>query len=303
MSPPSRIEMGERGQATPEYVGLVLLAAVALAAALGIAGVAPGPAVAEAVAAKVVCAVEARGGCGAAGTDGESPVEAAYGAGVAALIAAHSPTISFEDDDFVSLPVDPRECRERACSDSVLHGSLEHTQTGLEPTAFLHVVDCRDPAAAEREGYDCSGARAGNLYLQYWLYYPESWTRAYQRWGFHEDDWESYQVRIAPDGSALARASSHHGYNGRSGGVASIGSDLGKIPKQAWDEIAGELHVASGSHAGMTAAQEGDSRRVDPADLRLIPLESIERALGATPYAVSPPWEKAVWTDPEAMGT
>jgi hypothetical protein len=303
MSAAARIGAGARGQATPEYVGLILLVSAVLGVGLSVVGVVPGTELAKAVAAKVVCAVEARGSCGAAGTDGASPLEAAYGAELASLIDSRAPVISFEDDDFVSLPVDYRDCRARACADSVLHGSLEHTQTSLDPTAFVHVVDCRDPAAAQRDGYECSGERAGHLYLQYWLYYPESWTRAYQRWGFHADDWESYQVRIAPDGSALARASSHHGYNGRSGGLASIGSDLGKIPKQAWDEVAGELHVAAGSHAGMTAAQAGDSRRVEPANLRLIPLDAIARAGHAPTFAVSPPWEKEVWTDPEAMGT
>ncbi len=53
-------------------------------------------------------------------------------------------------DDFVSLPVDYRECRNRSCADSIRHGSLEHTQTGLEPTVFTHVIDCRDPEAGRR---------------------------------------------------------------------------------------------------------------------------------------------------------
>ena len=300
-------EAGERGQATPEYAGLVLLIATVLGAILALAGPAlPGGGVARAVASKLVCAAGGEDGCGealAVPAAAPSPLERAYGPELAGLLGERLPTISFEDDDFVSLPVDYRECRERACSDSILHGSLEHTQSGLEPTVFTHVIDCRDPAAAAADGYDCSRAPAGYVYLQYWLYYPESWTRSYQRWGFHEDDWESYQVRIAPDGTIEARASSHHGYNGRSGGIGSIGSDLGKVPKTAWDQIADQLHVAAGSHAGMSAAQEGDSRRIEPADLRVIPLEPIARGGAAPPFAVSPPWEKAVWTDPEAMGT
>lgn len=301
---------GERGQATPEYVGIVLVVAALLAIVLTLAGPSlPGGKVARAVASKLVCAVKGSGDCGEAATElaaQPSPIQRAYGADLAALLTERVPTISFEDDDFVSLPVDYRECRERACADSILHGSLEHTQTGLEPTLFTHVVDCRDPAAAEesqQRGYDCSGSRAGYLYLQYWLYYPNSWTRSYQRWGFHEDDWESYQVRIGADGSVVARASSHHGYNGRSGGLESIGSDLGKAPRPAWDEIVDQLHVAAGSHAGMSAAQDGDSRRLDPDELRVIPLEPIVAAGNAPPFAVSPPWEKGVWSDPESMGT
>ena len=74
--------------------------------------------------------------------------------------------------------------------------------------------------------------RAGRLYIQYWLYYPDSNTvlagadRVWERsWllprvrelvsgtpdypGFHEDDWEGVFVRLDPDGTAWIRASSH----------------------------------------------------------------------------------------------
>ncbi|MDQ3102458.1 MAG: hypothetical protein M3Q53_01290 [Actinomycetota bacterium] len=307
MAAPQTVRAKEGGQATPEYVGLVLLVATAFASMLALAGSAlPGGGLTRAVASKLVCAVKTTGECGAeaaALAAQPTPLERRYGAELAALIAGHVPTISFEDDDFVSLPVDPRECRERSCADSIRHGSLEHTQTGLQPTAFTHVVDCRDSVSAGEEGFDCSGERAGRVYVQLWLYYPQSWTRTYQRWGFHEDDWESYQLRIAPDGTAVARASSHHGYNGRGGGIASIGSDLGKTPSTGWDAILGQLHVAAGSHAGMSQSQEGDSRRIEPANLRLIPLEPVAAAGNTPPFAVTPPWMKAVWSDPEAMGT
>jgi hypothetical protein len=44
--------------------------------------------------------------------------------------------------------------------------------------AFVHIVDCRALAVrrTERLGGDCSGNRAGNLYLQYWFYYAGSAT-------------------------------------------------------------------------------------------------------------------------------
>ena len=295
----------ERGQGTVEYVGLVLLVATFLAAVITLAGPAlPGGQLARAVASKVVCAVKDTGTCGEEATElaaRPTPLQRAYGGELAGLVGERLPTISFEDDEFVSLPVDYRECRERACSDSIRHGSLEHTQTGLDPTVFVHVVDCRDPEAAAAEGFDCSGARAGNLYIQYWFYYPESWTRAYQRWGFHEDDWESYQVRISPDGTVHARASSHYGYNGRDGDPINDSGKLGSDPN--WDTILGQLHVAAGSHAGTTEADPGDDRRLEPQNVRLLPLEPIAAAGGAPPFAVSPPWEKGVWTDPEATGT
>ncbi|MEO7196928.1 MAG: hypothetical protein ABIZ50_00495 [Solirubrobacterales bacterium] len=299
----------QRGQATPEYVAVILLVATTFGAVLALAGpLLPGGDVARAVASKLVCAVKIAGRCGepaSALAAQPRPLQRAYGAEVAAMLATRVPRVSFEDDDFVSLPVDYRECRERACADSILHGSLEHTQTGLPPTAFTHVVDCSDPAAATAAGQDCSDAPPGAIYLQYWLYYPESLTHGLgMLGGFHEDDWESYQVRIDSTGTAVARASSHHGYNGREGGIASIGSDTGEFDAHAaWDTVLNQLHVAAGSHAGMTEAGTGDSRHIETGNLELLPLEPIVRAGDAPPFAITPPWEKDVWTNPEAMGT
>jgi hypothetical protein len=298
---------GQSGQATPEYVGLVLLVATVLGALLTIAGPAlPGGGVARAVASKLVCAVKGSGECGGTATAlaaRPTATQRAYGADVAALLAEHVPTIAFEADDFVSLPVDYRECRQRSCADSILHGSIQHTQTGLEPTVFTHVVDCTDAAGAARRGYDCSGERAGNVYLQYWLYYPDSETHGLGSvGGYHSDDWESYQVRVAEDGTATARASSHHGYNGRRGG--DVGSDTGWWGHDpGWDSVLGQLHVAAGSHAGMSAIGEGDDRRIEPSNLRLVPAEPIARGGRAPSFAITPPWEKEVWSDPESSGT
>ncbi len=295
----------EAGQATPEYVGLVLLIAMAFGLLAAAGPALPGGSLARAVASKLVCAVRGTGECGARATElaaRPSPAERAYGPELAALLAAHAPAIGFEPDDFASLPVDFRECRERACADTIRHGAIERTQTGLEPTAFVHVVDCRAGVAVAGR-YDCRGERAGSVYLQYWLYYPDSATHGLGRvGGYHYDDWESYQVKIGPDGSALARASSHHGYNGHEGG--DVGSDTGWWESgTAWEEALGELHVASGSHAGMSRIGPDDDRRVEPADLRLIPAEPLARRGGLPSFAVTPPWEKEVWRDPEATGT
>lgn len=298
-----RLEItAEDGQASPEYAGAVLLLATLFSVVLVIAGPAlPGGRLARAVASKLVCAVKSAGPCGAEATAlaaHPSATQRAYGAELAAMLAERSPTIWFEGDDFASLPVDFRECRQRSCADTISHGSIQHTQTGLEPTVFTHVVDCRDPAAAAA-GYDCSGERAGNVYLQYWLYYPDSLTHGLGRvGGYHADDWESYQVRVGA-GQASARASSHHSYNGRDGG--NVGSDIGVTPRVGWDSALGELHVAAGSHAGTSARDPGDDRWITPSNQRLAPLEPI--AGDGPPFAVSPPWEKEVWSDPESPGT
>ncbi len=88
----------------------------------------------------------------------------------------------------------------------------------------------------------------------------------------------------------------------RSGGVGSIGSDTGWSPRPGWDTSLNVLHVAAGSHAGTTQISYGDSRAIHRDDLVLIPAEPLA---GSSPagFAVSPPWEKAVWRDPESMGT
>lgn len=294
----------QRGQASPEYAGVVLLIAALLAALVTVAGPAvPGAALARTLASKLVCAVRAAGSCGAeamALAARPSAIQRTYGGELAAIVAARAPTIWFEDDEFASLPVDFRQCRRRSCADTIRHGSLQHTQTGLEPTVFTHVIDCRDPGAAA--GYECSGERAGRVYVQYWLYYPDSATRGFGSRGYHADDWESYQVKVIPEtGAAAARASSHHGYNGRDGDAL---NDTGwAAGKPGWDLILGELHVAAGSHAGTSQRADGDERHLDPSNQRLVPLEPLVRSGGLPSFEVAPPWEKEVWLDPEARGT
>ena len=147
---PPRSTSSQRGQATPEYVGLVLLVAAVLAAALAMtATVLPATALAKALASRLLCTVHSKSGCAPSPLD-PSPLELAYGTELAATLAEHAPEISFEDGDFVSLPVDFRDCRERSCSDSIRHGSLARTQTGLPPVTYTHVVDCARPGAAAR---------------------------------------------------------------------------------------------------------------------------------------------------------
>ena len=90
----------------------------------------------------------------------------------------------------------------------------------MRATAFTHVI-----------------RRGGRLYIQYWLYYPDSnsvlagsdrlWERSWilprvrelvagtpDYPGFHRDDWEGVFVRIDPDGSTWVRASSHGRFQG-----------------------------------------------------------------------------------------
>jgi hypothetical protein len=290
----------ECGQATPEWIGLVLLLGLALVAGAAAGVPVPGAGLGRAIAARLACAAGLEGAC--AGPAG--PLVAEYGPELAGLAAAHAPTLVYEQG-MHALPVDFRSCREDACADGADAGSVTESLAGEPVTAFVHTLDCRDAEAAERAGYDCSGDRAGRVYLQYWLYYPGSATaRALlgDR-GAHDDDWESFQVRLT-DGEAEARASSHHGYNGTAGDWL---SDSGLVEKAGWTKPADRYEISGGSHAGRVGGSEGGPRRASvwrwtsPARIRLIPVEPL--AGRDFEFAVSPPWAKAVYVDPEDRGT
>jgi hypothetical protein len=293
---------GELGQATVEWTGLSLLAAL-VAATLLAAGVGiPGVSLAGELGQRLLCAA----GLEAASCDetADRPLAAAYGRALAAKVSAHAPTIEYEDG-MRALPVDFRHCRADPCSLAAAAGATERSRAGRPVTLFVHVIDCRRGATAARGGaYDCSGERRGRVYIQYWAYYPGSQTarQLLGDSGFHPDDWESYQLRL-DRGWAEARASSHHGYNYTSG-AGSWPSDLGITSRSAWGEERGRYYVSGGSHAGH-ASDEGSPRRwTAAAAIRLVPIERLlERSARRYRFAVTPPWRKHVYRDPEYEGT
>lgn len=285
----------ERGQSTVEWVGLVFLVALALAFGGAVAGLAvPGAALARAISSRIVCALELEGDCEA----GASPLVAAYGPELAALVAERVETIRYEGGMKV-VPVDYRRCREYACAEGADRIRVAASQAGLPIVAFTHVVDCRHRPPVPAEAV-CSGPANGNVYVQYWFYYPSSATgegstplkpvirevsSAIGKPSYHPDDWESLQLRIEPGGQVFARASAHHGYG------------IGWLPL----EFAG-FTVSGGSHAG--TVRPADFERVTAARrVGLIPLEPIAEADPDTEFAVTPPWRKRVWLDPEYDGT
>lgn len=192
----------ERGQATPEWLGLVLVVGLLLAALLWAAGAAlPRVPLAGAVLERMVCAVRLADDCRS-----ERALRASYGADLAVALRAHAPTLLYEPG-MRALPVDYRRCREDACAEGSADGRVTRAASGERTVAFTHVVDCRRGAPpAPASGADCSGERAGNLYLQYWLYYPGSATAegstplkplirrgsaALGKPTYHPDDWEA----------------------------------------------------------------------------------------------------------------
>src|SRR5262249_45455298 len=109
------------------------------------------------------------------------------------------------------------------------------------------------------------------------------------------------------------RASSHNGYNYSSedfnwGSDAGIGPlrDLAQLlddrPAGGWGPETHLLLVSGGSHAGNVTGDH-DRERFPPARrVPLLPRAPIAAHEHAS-FAITPPWLKRVWRDPEAEGT
>ncbi|HST69374.1 MAG TPA: hypothetical protein VLI94_06925 [Solirubrobacterales bacterium] len=291
----------ERGQGTVEWIGLVAVLSLVLLAAVAVGVRVPGASLARAVADRIICAAALANGCG-----DEPALIAAYGTEIGELARRHMPMLAFESGSR-ALPVDFRRCRRSECSDGPEEGLVGRSDEGLPVTAFVHVIDCRAGEAERTEaaGADCSGERAGNLYLQYWMYYGDSATLrdvpvAGEK-GYHADDWESVQFRFGPDGQVNQRASSHHGYN-YTRGNGNWASDAGLVSRGGWGPETHLLFISGGSHAGRARDLVEVDRYTPGHRVHLIPLEQIA-ATSTASFAVSPPWLKKVWFDPEAEGT
>jgi len=291
----------ERGQGTVEWVGLVALVSLAMLVLVAAGVKVPGAPLARALADRILCAASLANGCG-----DQPELIAAYGSEVGGLVREHMPMLLFERGSG-AVPVDFRRCRSSECGDAAGEGPIDRTEEGLPVTAFVHVVDCREGEAEEAEapGADCSGERAGNLYVQYWTYYADSatlrGTPVAGEKGYHEDDWESVQLRIRPDGGVDQRASSHHGYNYFRSDV-NWTSDAGIATHDGWGPATHILLVSGGSHAGNAIGSANSDHFTPGSRVHLVPLEPIAGS-SAAHFAISPPWLKRVWRDPEADGT
>jgi hypothetical protein len=289
------VRRGERGQSTVEWVALLALVALLSAALVAVGVRVPGGTLARAIASRILCAAALADSCG-----DEPALIAAYGDEVGHLVRDHMPTLAFEVGSH-GLPIDWHRCRSTSCGDGPGEGPVRRTDAGLPVTAFVHVIDRRP---------------GGYLYIQYWLYYADSATFSgvpiAEDAGYHHDDWESVQVRIGEDSGVEERASSHHGYNYRES-VANWASDadigplreaaetVGARPENGWGPETHVLLVSGGSHAGNLGDEPG-GRYTPAARVHLVPLEPIA-ATDSTAFAISPPWLKQVWRDPEAEGT
>jgi len=141
---------GDRGQATIEWVGLVLLISLILVGALAAAGGGvPGTGLARAIAVRLLCAVDLSRSCAPHGD-----LVAAYGPELAARVAANAPEIVYEAG-MTALPVDFGSCRGSACANGPDSGSVWTSDTGtaVRMSARLDFgcvwVNCHIPLQAE----------------------------------------------------------------------------------------------------------------------------------------------------------
>jgi len=259
----------QAGQATVEWSATTLALALAFAALAVVVARTDAWRIGDGVVHALVCAIE--GGC-----EERDALDLAYGDGVAQLVREHAPNVVYERRS-AALPVDFRRCRETSCSDgSDAARAIARSRGGLPVTAFTRVVDRRD--------------RGGALYVQYWFYYPESFTAGIGRvfgdaWpGYHPDDWEAYMIRVGPGGRTTARATAHGSYAS------------GWVPAGGWYRVSG------GSHAGHLVDLPQGERVTPAAQLALVPLERLE-GTGRYSFEVTPPWRKEVYSRPESASS
>ena len=305
----------ERGQASVEFVALLLLCCLAFGALLTLREGFDGRDAGGFLARHFTCAVTGR--C----DRDEERLVAAYGPRDAAVVRALAPNLVYEPGER-ELPVDWRECRRVRCSVAADDPALDaHVAAGSRATAFTHVI-----------------RRGRRLYLQYWLYYPDSnttlagsdrvWARLLGRIaaypGFHQDDWEGAFVRVDPDGTTWLRASSHGHFQ----------SCKWAFCRDRWARHSGWVRISRGSHSGhlpfereprwraprvpppprygplqarprLTPLRPGPQtdglheRSTTGESLRLIPLESLDPSTyRPRDRHVLPPWEKDAYLDP-----
>jgi hypothetical protein len=259
----------QAGQATIEWSALLLALAFALAALTLVVARTDAWSLGDRIVHALTCAVA--GGC-----DERDSLDLAYGGELADAVRRHAPNIVYERRS-AALPIDFRRCRETDCSDGPdAARTIDRSRSGLPVTAFTRVVDRRPDGGA--------------LYLQYWFYFPESFTGGIGRifgemWpGYHPDDWEGYQVRISPGGAVSARATAHGEY------------------ASAWSNSSGWYRVSGGSHAGQLVDAPRGERVTHASKLELVPLERLG-STGRYAFAVTPPWLKAVYTLPESASS
>jgi hypothetical protein len=322
---------GEHGQASVEFVALLLLCCLGFGALLALRGAFDGRSFGGFLARHFVCAVG--GHC----DRDESRLVAAYGERDAATVRALAPNLVYEPGER-QLPVDWRRCRRPRCAEAPDDRALD-----------AHIPDGGPAGGGRATAFTRLIRRNGRLYVQYWLYYPDSnsvlagadglWERSWllprirdllsgtsEYPGFHRDDWEGAFLRVDPDGTVWMRASSH----------GHIQGCKWRACHDRWVRSTGWVRVSRGSHAGhvpfrsereprspgrqpgprflvlpgkprrtpLLPGRDFDERSTTGEGIRLVPLETLDhgRYVPLEPD-VSPPWDKDAYDDPEGDGS
>ena len=160
--------------------------------------------------------------------------------------------------------------------------------------------------------------RGGRLYVQYWLYYPDSntsWAGSDRIWellfrsrypGFHADDWEGYVVRIDAGRERLGARDLARPLAGlQAGGVPQpmgagqrLDARVARQPRRPHPD--GGRVGAPAADAAAHPRPRLRERTTTGEGLRLIPLETLDRR-GYRPRdeRIRPPWRKPAYGDPE----
>lgn len=326
----SRAMRSETGQATIEWVGLILVVALGLAAAVAVVPLIDGRMFGGFLSHRIVCAVR--------GSECEDLREGreltrAYGAGDAELVRRFAPGLVYEPGER-QVPVDFRECRKPRCArtpddrDLDVHrsdaGRRVTIARGAPWAVHLH------PVLVLLPGLHSTVLASDKLWKAIPLMTVGGRTLDKPQYpGFHLDDWEGYEVRLDRRGHAGVRSTSHGGLQyckwsecrGRFGPNTgwtrvSRGSHSGHVPV---DRVLLPRHGPRPRGGGARPQMPGVMRTTYPPRIpgrnlrertstpegqRLVPLETIDhrryRRLGRD---VSPPWEKRLYRHPEEGGS
>ena len=261
----------ERGQATVEWSALGLMLALLFATAAFAVARTDAWRFGDGIVHSIVCAVE--GGC-----EERDSLDLAYGDEVggagAALLARTSCTSAAAPR---CRSTSAAAARRTARTARTRRAQIDRSRAGLPVTAFTRVVDRR--------------AAGGSLYLQYWFYYPESFT------GGDRPAVRRQLAGLSP---------------GRLGGLP--GARLARRTRVGARHRARRLRRRLGAVDGLDArvraaatpaslAQRGAGERSTPASkMALVPLERLK---GTSRYGfeVSPPWRKDVYRVPESSAS
>ena len=257
----------QRGQATAEYVGIVLACAALLAGVSLAIGPIDGRLIVRAFAGRAHLTPDQRAL--------RSPeLRAIIDRAVPRLVLERD---AYGDDD--EIPV-WTSCRRPRCA----------RFPGADPVLYVHVVH----------------AAAGPV-IELWTYYPDSRTThlpiAALR-GFHHDDWEGLIVRIDEDGTLVARASAHGGFTGTAPWWDSRSDDWVAYGGTVYR--ASGSHALGFRRDDIDVARDrwnGDLAAIDPGAFRLVAADLAARRGELFDAETTPPWQKAAWRNPGSATT